>query len=62
MKKTFQAAVLVVMAASAVIAAATSRHSRANSDQAGEWEKTITISSDSFAALQAIKYSNTIKK
>lgn len=62
MKKLLQAAVLVSMATSAIITAATSRHSRANASQPYEWEKKVTVSADSFAALQSIKYSTTIKK
>ena len=62
MKKILPAAVLVSMATSAIITAATSRHSRANSKLPYEWEKKVTISADSFAALQSIKFSTNFKK
>lgn len=60
MKKIFQAAALLIMAASSIMAAATSRHSRANNHFPNEWESSYS-SSDSFSQLQMIKYS-TIKK
>lgn len=62
MKKLLQAAVLISMATSAIIAAAISRHSRANTNLPCEWEKKVSISADSFAKLQSIKYSTNIKK
>lgn len=62
MKKLLQAAVLVSMATSAIIAAATSRHSRANAGLPYEWEGKVILPADSFAGLQSIKLSNTIKK
>lgn len=62
MKKLLQAAVLTIVATSAIITAANSRHSRANTGRPYEWEKKVIISTDSLAALQAIRYSTSNKQ
>lgn len=62
MKKLSQAITLAAFATMAIIFAATSPHSRANAHPPNEWEKTITVNADSFAAIQNIKFSNSIKK
>lgn len=62
MKKLLQAAVLVILASSAILAAATSRHSRANANLPYEWEQKVTISADSLKTLQAISHSIINKK
>lgn len=60
MKKTLQAAVLIVLAASAIGAAALSPHSRANKKYPPEWENIYSNSrtQDSFF----INYSKTTNK
>lgn len=62
MKKLLQAAVLTIMATSAIITAAKSRHSRANAGRPYEWEKKVIISADSLAALQSTRYSTSNKQ